>query len=1747
MFVMINHNIKMRRILSIVLSLAMLISLMAFGAYAEETSGSGSYVLESRDLEAFAAGAKKDGDTTNAADFFTIIWSAKSKIDGSEKTWDDGYTSAQRINFGGGAAINKNSVKFTTAGAATVKIWWVAGDANRQMTILDSNGTSVAATSGETVKNSAYLSELEITEAGTYYLGGSGSNNYIFKIEVIPAAQTYTLESKDLEAFAAGAKKDGDTTNVADFFTIIWSAKSKVDTSNKTWDDGYTSGQRINFGGKAATEKNAVKFTTAGAATVKIWWVAGGDDRPMAILDGTGASAAVTTGEVKSSGIYISELEIAEAGTYYLGGSNNNNYIFKVEVTTGKVEKPPRADWSEIPAPSFGETDPVALSAASADTIVVNVNAVVGYDGADKVYVVMKDAAGAVIDTQSSGREAEQHTLSFKPTASGTYTFSVYAVRAEEENHECAENVKLEFTLPLVTPYIKSAANAGGGSVTLEWESVPEAEKYVVSVNGTDKSVETDELTATVTGLTVGETYSIAVKAVRGQDESESAEARVTVTNEAETVWSFSAFGTGIDAKNNGYSGKANDGSVRVYSKGGKGKLVPASTDGLSFYYTKVDPKTTNFKLTAVANVNEWTYSNGQEGFGLMAADAVGKNGDSATFWNNSYMASVTKVEFTIDGVKNSMKLGVGSQEKIGVTSDNINAASQLDDMSKFSSTMTTLDTSCLEKGAGTYNLVGKFTNASAPDGTIENPLTSFKLTIEKNNTGYFVSYTNPEGITTTQKYYDTEALSKLDPDSVYVGFFASRNADIEFTDISFTTSDPATDPEAEERPMAEVEPSFIVESAAFSSKSNYTLVYYGNADGVLSVRNSAGSEIYNKSVTAKTKVHIPVTLSKGTNTITLTMTPDKSYKPSEYEILSSYEPVTFAHNVIQETNNQKVVYVSPNGTDAAAGTKEEPQSITAAVRRAIPGQTIILTEGTYKLSDKLVIERGIDGTASNNINLFADPDAKTRPVLDFGQNSAGIVIGGSYWHFKGFDVTNSKNGEKGIQVSGNNNTLELLETYKNGNTGIQIARFKGTDARDEWPKNNLILNCTSYLNADKGYEDADGFAAKLTIGEGNVFDGCIAHHNADDGWDLYAKIENGPIGKVIIRNSVAYKNGYILDASGKEINAGNGNGFKMGGESISGYHTLINSVAFANKSKGIDSNSCPDIQAIRSTSFDNESYNVAFYTNTAVNTDFSADGIISFKKSNSVGENIKPVGSQNTAKIYGETNYYFNGTKSLNSTNAEVKESWFKSLDTAAAINGGITRNGDGSINMNGYLELTDEAPANAGARLVGRISAEFTDGSHIIITGLPADIADPIATVINNATGKTVAENAKMTDGRVTVYGAVTGTYTVSVASANYAEFTATASYTAPAPVETPSSTEITTTTNDDGSVTSVEKTGDGGTVTTTKSADGAVVKETQAADGSSVVESSTPGGSTGEVKLNADGTLASAEATVGARDFEKALENNAPVQIPVTVPVASDAEGEAVAVKITLPEVEVKTGSVAALPEVEIQIVGGGSGTVAYVKNEDGSLTLIRECRPGSIILPVDSSCEIVIADNTQSFDDVAADDWFAENVTFTAARKIFNGWESKFSPNELMYRSMAAQVLYNYDRYSSAGDGTVFDDVKASDWFSGAVGWAHKIGIVYGFDGKFGADEAISRQDFVTMLFRYAEKVGFKVDGKAELSAFTDASEISDYALEAMKWAVNKGILVGFDGKLNPKSGLRRCEAAAIMQRFVMNAR
>ena len=107
--------------------------------------------------------------------------------------------------------------------------------------------------------------------------------------------------------------------------------------------------------------------------------------------------------------------------------------------------------------------------------------------------------------------------------------------------------------------------------------------------------------------------------------------------------------------------------------------------------------------------------------------------------------------------------------------------------------------------------------------------------------------------------------------------------------------------------------------------------------------------------------------------------------------------------------------------------------------------------------------------------------------------------------------------------------------------------RIASSTPRDQWPSNNLILSAESHDNADSDGEDADGFAAKLTVGTGNVFRYAVSHNNIDDGWDLYTKTDTGPIGPVTIEDSLSYNNGTLSD--GTQNGNGDRNGYKLGGE----------------------------------------------------------------------------------------------------------------------------------------------------------------------------------------------------------------------------------------------------------------------------------------------------------------------------------------------------------------------------------------------------------------------------------------------------------------------------------------------------------------------------------------------------------------------------------------------------------------------
>ena len=1304
-----------RRIMALVMAALMVVGLIPTGFAAKAVSAANNvYTFDASAETAITTAEKKKAIASGkygTEGYFTLSGTVTR---GNSDTF-----SAELAK--GADDKEEGALTFTVTGTADVVVTATStGSSNTSdLALVDASGNKIDGI--KAVTGTKPVTEIKYTNltAGTYSIIApkDGENNR--GVRVLSAVVTEI----------AAAVVTSDYTFDASAETAITTAeKKKAIASGKYGTEGYftlsgtvTRGNSDTFSAELAKgaddkEEGALTFTVTGTADVVVTATSTGSSNTsdLALVDASGNKIdgiKAVTGTKPVTEIKYTNLT---AGTYSIiapkdGENNRGVRILKAVATqTSGGERPARADWSGVAAPVLGEVT------SKDGKITVPFTMVIGYDGADSVVVTMTDEAGKEVTSESYAKDTTGASVTFTPSASGKYTFSIKAVRDGEADKTGAETKTADFVLPLATSAIGSIYNKGNGSVAVEWSAVKEATSYAVEYSNDGKNWASldaaDKTEATIKGLTVGSEYSVRVVAKRGEDSTTSKEATIKVTKEAQQKWGQITYGNGASSSKDSFTGSANEGKVTIKSK--SGKLVPASFDGLSFYYTEV-PASQNFTLRAKVTVDSWTLSNGQEGFGLMAADKLGGSG-----WNNSYMAVASKTEYywneetkevTTDSsaTKISQKLGLASQEKTGVTKDNI-AAIEANDTATVQANFKSTSYPLEQRYPEAKNIIGNSTNTPADAGDI----TEMYLTIQKNNTGYFVTYESADGsYSTTKKYYDTEALERIDSDYVYAGFFASRNATATFSDITFTTIDPKEDAPAEERPIEKVSVNTYVQSATATGSADYEFLFSANCDGTLSIEDANGEVVVSDvEVKADTLVKpASVTLNKGKNAYKINFTPAEGYKPNgEYSAMESYETVVIDHTVTYKTFGEagQSIWVAPDAK--GSGSKEDPMSIYDAVKYVMPSQQIVLTEGTYKLESPLKIARGINGTADQMIYMVADPDAKTRPVIDFQGLCTGMTIGGDYWYFKGFDVTGSADGQKGLQVSGNHNTLDQIETYHNGNTGLQISRLNVTDTYAEWPSYNLILNCTSYGNADKGYEDADGFAAKLTVGDGNVFDGCIAHHNADDGWDLFAKVQTGSIGSVTIKNSIAYANGYLEDGT----NAGNGNGFKMGGDSMPGSHVLENSIAFANKAKGIDSNSCPDIKVKNCTSINNQGANVAFYTNSAKNTDFEATGVISFRTvKEDVAENIKPVGSQDLTKIYKATNFYWD-TASKTSFNTPaageavttVSADWFASLDYSSILDGnksvaGIVRNADGTIALGNIFKLTDKAPAGVGA----------------------------------------------------------------------------------------------------------------------------------------------------------------------------------------------------------------------------------------------------------------------------------------------------------------------------------------------------------------------------------------------------------------------------------------------------------------
>ncbi|MBQ8555151.1 MAG: right-handed parallel beta-helix repeat-containing protein [Clostridia bacterium] len=1145
---------------------------------------------------------------------------------------------------------------------------------------------------------------VEVKTGETVWFYCNGSKFQFAGIDFVPAAAPAAPAPAAAEAFAVVLNADGKTAIAA--------------------------GQQGNYPVYALEDmkakENSVTVNGAAAYTVQ------GSNNPKAA--GENAKGVIPD---TGAAMYVVAPADGVVTAYGINGSGKTFWQVKVNAAGEITEVTSITDEGEVAVPvevKAGETVWFYCNGSKFQFAAIGFEPAAAVPAADTSFTYVFNADGTAAATAGQLAEAPIFLLEDMKAKENTVTLNgetIHTVQGSNNPKLEGSNAKgvvpdtgaaISVTAPsdgIITVYGINGTNSDDGSGKTFWvvpvggEAVSSNDPGEIAVSYEAKAGET------VWFYAAGSKFQFAAVTFASAN---AAPAVDTTPKPDDRAWQFIRFGTSTsDEANRIGEGADINGSVTLYSctvdengavakKGGK-FVSDAPADGVSFYYTTIDPTKENFILTADVHIDYMNPTpDGQEGFALQLRDTISGSG---SYFSNTM--SVGSSKLYVAGVNTYSVLG--TRNYVGINSnedaDKNNVVATLQAF--------TIDSSDQVRANQTYRV--QLEKTSYGYITSQYRIQADGSTGEL--LGQHIYYIPAKDLTATSvsSYEELDDPMCVQESNVaYLALVTARGMNATFSNITFMTS-PWVAADWHVQPTTYVDTNYEIKSASTASGDMYELIFQANADGVLTIKDGSTVLDENIAITANVQFSKDYPIEKTTN-YTLEFTPNADYKPSAFEELRSYDTAKLSKYVIKRSIGAEdgTIYVKPNGKATNMGTSwDDAVDVQTAVNYVAPGQTILLAADRYQLRDtQLLIERGRDGTAEAPIVMTTDGGFAT---FDFCGTGSGVMCWGDYWKMSYINVCNTIDRQKGMQLGGNNCVLERMNFYNNGTTGLQIS---GTSLEpyELWPANNTVINCTAINNGDSGYEDADGFAAKLTCGPGNEFIGCIAAYNADDGWDLFAKAGSGEIGAVVIRDSVCYRNGYLMvkpdsqklaiifadivvDENGSlsfvgelgkdyiMVEAGNGNGFKLGGTNIPGDHKLYNSISYENKAKGIDSNSCPDIKVYDCTTFNNGSYNVAFYTNNkSATTGFAAEGVLSFRTEGNTAEQLK-LQSQATTDVYGEYNFFWNTETqtSANTVSAPVTVSadWFQSLDTSVAP----SRNADGTIDMHGLLLLTEAARA--------------------------------------------------------------------------------------------------------------------------------------------------------------------------------------------------------------------------------------------------------------------------------------------------------------------------------------------------------------------------------------------------------------------------------------------------------------------
>lgn len=174
----------------------------------------------------------------------------------------------------------------------------------------------------------------------------------------------------------------------------------------------------------------------------------------------------------------------------------------------------------------------------------------------------------------------------------------------------------------------------------------------------------------------------------------------------------------------------------------------------------------------------------------------------------------------------------------------------------------------------------------------------------------------------------------------------------------------------------------------------------------------------------------------------------------------------------------------------------------------------------------------------------------------------------------------------------------------------------------------------------------------------------------------------------------------------------------------------------------------------------------------------------------------------------------------------------------------------------------------------------------------------------------------------------------------------------------------------------------------------------------------------------------------------------------------------------------------------------------------------------------------------------FYDVPENAWYHDAVQYVYENNLMNGTSgTRFSPDDYTSRAMLVTILYRMAGEPDAGN-PIFYDIPGNAYYAEAVAWASARGIVTGVSSNtFAPDDLVTREQMATFLWRYATYQGIDTETTNELTEFVDCDAINDYAIEAMGWACDQGLITGKSSTmLEPKDYATRAEVALVLTRY-----